>query len=119
MAKCYIMASISDVLQNEHAEMESAKDIMSSLSQMFADKSQLAKQNTLRNIMNSRMAKGQSIREHMLKMMDNFNVAEILGANIDMHQKVDMILETLPVSYNQFKLNYNMNKLNMDLTELM
>ena len=79
MAKCYIMASISDVLQSEHAEIESAKDIMTSLSKMFADKSWLAKQNALRNIMNARMAKGQSIREHMLKMMDNFNVAEILG----------------------------------------
>ena len=36
-----------------------------------------------------------------------------------MQSKVDMILETLPTSYNQFKLNYNMNKLDMDLTELM
>ena len=43
MAKCYIMASISDVLQNEHAEIESAKDIMTSLSKMFANNSRLAK----------------------------------------------------------------------------
>ena len=43
MAKCYIMASISDVLQSEHAEIESAKDIMTSLSKIFADKSWLAK----------------------------------------------------------------------------
>ena len=92
---------------------------MTSLSKMFADKSRLAKQNALRNILNAKMVEGQSGREHMLKMMDKFDVAEILGANIDMQSKVDMILETLPASYNQFKLNYNMNKLNMDLTELM
>ena len=55
----------------------------------------------------------------MLKMMDCFNIVEILGAEIDAESQTDMILETLPDSFNQFKLNFNMSKLNMTLSELM
>ena len=36
IAKCYIMATISDVLQQQHEGMESAVDIMMSLEEMFA-----------------------------------------------------------------------------------
>ena len=71
--------------------MEYAKDIMTSLSKMCANKSCLARQGALRTIMNARMSEGQSVREHMLKMIDNFNVAEILGVNTDIQSKVDII----------------------------
>ena len=33
--------------------------------------------------------------------------------------KIDIILESLPDSFNQFKMNYNMNKLNLTPTQLM
>lgn len=119
MAKCYMLASMSNVLQTQHEQMDTASDIMLSLSEMFADKSRPARQAALRTIMNTRMAEGTPVREHMLKMMDCFNEAEILGAEIDAGSQTDMILETLPESFNQFKLNFNMSKLDMTLSELM
>ncbi|PKI58981.1 hypothetical protein CRG98_020626 [Punica granatum] len=77
------------------------------------------KQAAMRAIMNARMAKGASVREHMLKMISHFNEAKILGANIDAQNQVDMVLETLLDSFNQLKLNYNMGNLNMTIPELM
>ena len=100
MAKCYMLASISNVLQTQHEQMDTAADIMLSLSEMFADKSRPARQAALRTIMNTRMAEGTPVRENMLKMMDCFNEAEILGAEIDARSQTDMILETLPESFN-------------------
>ena len=55
----------------------------------------------------------------MLKMIAHFNEAKILGANIDTESQIDMVLETLSESFSQFKLNYNMRKMNMTLPELM
>ena len=38
MAKCYILASISNVLQHQMQDVELASDIMLSLKKMFGDK---------------------------------------------------------------------------------
>jgi hypothetical protein len=46
---------------------------------MFADKSRPTRQEALRVIMNTRMAEGASVREHMLKMIATFEEAEVLG----------------------------------------
>ena len=56
------------------------------------------------------MAEGSSVREHCLTMIFNLNTLEVLGANIDGESQVDMILQSLPESFKEFKLNYNMKK---------
>uniref|UniRef100_A0A6I9QLS2 Uncharacterized protein LOC105036550 n=1 Tax=Elaeis guineensis var. tenera TaxID=51953 RepID=A0A6I9QLS2_ELAGV len=119
MARCYMLAFMSNVLQSKHKKMDSAYNIMRSLTKIFTDKSRPAKQATLRDIMNTRIAEGGSVREHMLKMIAHFNEAKILGANIDIESQIDMVPETLSESFSQFKLNYNMRKMNMTLPELM
>ena len=86
---------------------------------MFGDKSRPTRQTALRSIMNTRMAEGASVRDHLLKMIAAFEEAEVLGAMIDPESQIDMVLETLPDSFSQFKLNYNMSKMSMTLTELM
>ncbi|KAK4716291.1 hypothetical protein R3W88_014629 [Solanum pinnatisectum] len=68
MARCYILTSISNVLQHEHYYL---------------------------------------------------NELEILGTTIDKESKVEMILQTLPDSFHQFRLNYNMNKMDLCLAKLL
>ncbi|KAH9734858.1 Integrase catalytic domain-containing protein [Citrus sinensis] len=119
MAKCYILASISNILQTKHHNLETATEIMDSLQQMFGQSTRSARQAALKGIMNSKMGKGTRVRDHVLKMMDYLNEAEIQGAQIDDNSKIDLVLESLPETFKQFKVNYNMNKRNMTLTELM
>ena len=52
-------------------------------------------------------------------MISNLNTLEVLGANIDGESQVDMILQSLPESFKEFRLNYNMNKNIYSLFELM
>ncbi|XP_022869039.1 uncharacterized protein LOC111388537 [Olea europaea var. sylvestris] len=40
-------------------------------------------QGSIKEIMNTRMKLGASVRDHMLTMIGHFNVAEVLGADID------------------------------------
>ena len=83
MAKCYILASISNVLQHQMQDVELASDIMLSLKKMFGKQGCSAMQETIRQIYNIKMAEGNSVREHCLKMISNPNTLEVLGADID------------------------------------
>ena len=51
--------------------------------------------------------------------MGHISTAEVMGAKLDQEMKIDLILESLPNSFGQFKLNYNMNKLKLTPIELM
>ncbi|KAL5763245.1 hypothetical protein ACOSP7_019509 [Xanthoceras sorbifolium] len=51
--------------------------------------------------------------------MSYFNTAEINGGAIDEPSQVSIILTTLLKSFNQFKSNYGINKLQFSLTQLL
>ena len=91
-------------------DVELALDIMLSLKEMFGEQGCLARQDTMRLIQNTKMAQGTLVREHCLKMISYLNTLEVLGANIDGESQADMILQSLPKSFKEFKLNYNINK---------
>ncbi|KAH9651080.1 hypothetical protein KPL70_026615 [Citrus sinensis] len=65
------------------------------------------------------MGKGTRVCDHVLKILDYLNGAEIQGAQIDDNSKINMVLESLPKTFNEFMVNYSMNKRKMTLTELM
>ena len=94
MAKCYILASISNVLQHQMQDVELALDIILSLKEIFVEQGHYARQETLRQIYNIKMAEGTSVREHCLRMISHLNTLEVLGANIDGESQADMIVTT-------------------------
>ena len=118
MAKCYILASILNVLQHQMQDVGLASNIMLSLKEMFGEQGHSTRQETMRQIYNTNMAEGALVRQHCLKMIFNLNTLEVLGAKIDGESQVDMILQSLPKSFNEFRLNYNMNKKIYSLSEL-
>ena len=52
-------------------------------------------------------------------MISNLNTLEVLDVDIDGESQVDMILQSLPKSFKEFKLNFNMNKKIYSLSKLM
>ena len=115
----YILASILNVLQHQMQYVELALDIMLSLKEMFGEQGRSARQETIKQIYNTKMAEGTLVREYCLRMISNLNTLEVLGANIDGESQVDMILQSLPESFKEFRLNYNMNKKVYTFSELM
>ena len=83
MAKCYILASISNILQHQMQDVGLASDIMLSLKEMFGEQGHSTRQETMRQIYNTKMAEVTLVREHCLKMISNLNTLEVLGVNID------------------------------------
>ncbi|XP_050255104.1 uncharacterized protein LOC126700997 [Quercus robur] len=119
MAKCYIMASMNNVLQKQCQGLVTAKDMMLHLKEMFREQSRSARQTAMKNLMSTKMVEGAPVREPVLKMISFINELDMLGAEIDSETQVDAILASLPNSFNQFIMNYNMNKMEMTLSELL
>jgi uncharacterized membrane protein len=61
MTKCYIMASISNVLQHQMQDITLASDIMLNLKEMFGIQGCSARQDIMRTLLNTRMAEGTPI----------------------------------------------------------
>jgi hypothetical protein len=72
----------------------------------------------MRSIINIRVKPRIPERDHTLELIIHFNVVEDLGAEIKLETQIDMALETLPKMFSQLKVNYNMNTMEMSLTEL-
>ncbi|XP_042067204.1 uncharacterized protein LOC121810509 [Salvia splendens] len=119
MAKCCMLASMSTVLQHQHQGMNTATEIMNNLNNHFGTQNRAAKSLAFRSIMTKVMKEGTSVRDHVLEMMSHLNQIEILGGIIDPESQVTIILQSLPSSYQQFKLNFEMNKRAYTLAELL
>ncbi|KAL8091512.1 hypothetical protein AgCh_033945 [Apium graveolens] len=119
MSRCYILAAMSGVLQHQHQSMATASDMLFNLKELFGDQNRAARQVAMKALMNTQMAEGTPVRDHVLKMMLHLNEIEILGAELDGETQIDIILMSLSKSFEQFRLNYNMNKRQYSLAELL
>ena len=88
------------------------------LKDMCEDQGRPARQAAMRIVMSTKTTDGTPMQEHVLKMMDSVNELVVMGAEIDAESHIDIILKSLPNSFNNFKLNYNMNKMSLTLAEL-
>ena len=64
-------------------DVELALDIMLSLKEMFDEQGRSARQETMRQIYNTKMVEGTSVTEHCFRMISNLNTLEVLGTDID------------------------------------
>ena len=100
MAKCYIMASMTNALQKQCQGLVTAQDMMLHLKEMFGEQSRSARQIAMKNLMSTKMMEGTPVREHVLKMISFVNELDMLGVEIDSETQVDVILASLPDSFN-------------------
>ena len=102
MSRCYILASMSNILQHQHQSMLTTYEMVMNLKEMFGDHTRSARQKAMKDLMNTTMAETTPVRDHVLKMIGLLNELEILGAEIDEESQVDIILQSLPNSISNF-----------------
>ena len=118
-ARCYMLASMNDVLRKKHEDMETAYEIWESLQAMFGQQFDKFRHEATRSYMNAKMKKGASVREHVLNMINLMHEAEIHGITINKRTQVSVILKSLTLAFSQFTTNYVMNKLQYNMTQLL
>ncbi|RVW49665.1 Retrovirus-related Pol polyprotein from transposon TNT 1-94 [Vitis vinifera] len=67
----------------------------------------------------SSLAVNAQVGPHVLKMIDLIEQLEKLGCTLGKELSQDLILQSLPDSFSQFIVNFNMNKMSCDLHEML
>ena len=73
LARCYILASMSNVLQQQHESMLTAYDILLNVKEMFGEQGRAARQIAMKALLNTKMAEGSPVQEHVLKTISHLN----------------------------------------------
>ncbi|XP_077251908.1 uncharacterized protein LOC143891155 [Tasmannia lanceolata] len=119
MAKCYILGSMSNVLQQQHVRMATTAEIMLNLKELFGAQNHTISLIGIKGLVSTKMVEGTPVRDHMLKIMSFLNELDILGAIMDAKTQIDSVLASLPGSFKEFVMTYHINKLTMTLTKLL
>ena len=69
--------------------------------------------------LNTKIAEGTPVQDHVLKMISHLNKLEVLGAEVDGETQIDIVLMSLLESFNNFCFSYNMSKSHYSLAELL
>jgi hypothetical protein len=74
--------------------------------------------NTSKALFGSKLAKGAPVSPHVIKMIGYIESLQRLGFPLDENLTTNVILQSLPASFEPFLMNYHMNGLKKTLTEL-
>ncbi|KAL0283648.1 UNVERIFIED_CONTAM: hypothetical protein Sangu_2876700 [Sesamum angustifolium] len=73
---------------------------------------------TTKTFFGTKMAEESSVQSHGVKILSLVEKLEDLKAGLDNDTYIDVILQSLPLSYDPFIINYNMNGLEKSIHEL-
>jgi len=116
--KCIMLASMSSNLQRQHEDMNPS-EIIEHLKKMYGGQSRTARYQLSKTLFRSSLSENDQVGPHVLKMIDLIEQLEKLGCNIGKELSQDLILQSLPDSFSQFVVNFNMNKMDSDLHEML
>ena len=89
--------------------------MLQTLEGMFAKSTTSERQAATTDLINTCMTGGR-VKDHCLAMISHISGAEVIGEKFQREMKIDLILQSLLIKFNQIKVNYNMHK--MDLTQV-
>ena len=92
ISRCYILSSMSNVLQYQHQAMPTTYNMILSLKEIFGDQNCAARLVVMKDLLNIPMVEGTPMKDHVLKIVSLLNELEILGSNINGETQVDIIL---------------------------
>ena len=114
---CLMLATMSSELQKDLENME-AYDMIFNLKEMFQQQARQERYETTKALHSCKMAEGASVSAHILKKKGYIEHLDRLGFPLSQELATDLILNSLPDSYGQFIMNYNMKEMDKSISEL-
>ncbi|XP_039131865.1 uncharacterized protein LOC120268606 [Dioscorea cayenensis subsp. rotundata] len=111
----YMLAFMSSDLQSSHEKMSDARSVLLHLQELYGEHSRTARYEISRELFMAKMSEGGEVGEHVLKMISMIERLEALDFSMDYNLQVDLILQSLPDSFSQFIVNFNMNEIECTL----
>ncbi|KAL0440281.1 UNVERIFIED_CONTAM: hypothetical protein Slati_2511100 [Sesamum latifolium] len=112
-----ILASMTNEIQKQYDRLEDVPSIMLRMKDVYAFLTGILDMRD-KSIFGTKMAEGSSVHSHGVKMLSLVEKLEDLKAGLNNDTYIDVILQSLPPSYDPFIVNYNMNGLEKSIHEL-
>jgi gag-polypeptide of LTR copia-type len=104
-------------LQKRYEKM-SAHEMITDLTAVFAPHARVERYEASNLFFSAKMEEHSSMSEHVVKMSGYVQRLKTLECQIPDELAIDWVLQSLPPSYKQFVLNYNMHGMEKSLAEL-
>ncbi|KAK8690319.1 hypothetical protein V6N13_089013 [Hibiscus sabdariffa] len=115
---CLMLATMTPELQKQHEDMV-AYEMIQNLKEIYEWQARQERYETSKALFQCKMSEGSPVGAHVIKMMGYIQTLEKLGFALNDELAVDVVLQSLPDSFNQFVLNFNMNEINKTLPQLL
>ncbi|XP_019451730.1 PREDICTED: uncharacterized protein LOC109353823 [Lupinus angustifolius] len=94
-------------------------DIIAQLKKMYSAQSKIARYQLSKILFRSMLIVNAQVGPHVLKMISLMEQLEKLGCKLGKELSQDLIPQSLPDSFSLFIINFNMNKMDCDLHEML
>ncbi|KAK1697773.1 hypothetical protein QYE76_014470 [Lolium multiflorum] len=115
--QCAILCSLESDLQKRF-EHHDPHELMKELKTIFETHAAVECYEASKHFFSCMMEEGSSISEHMLAMTGHAKKLSDLGIVIPNRLGINRVLQSLPPSYKNFVMNYNMQNMNKEFPEL-
>ncbi|XP_066347593.1 uncharacterized protein [Miscanthus floridulus] len=112
-----MLACMNSELQKQY-ESTNPHDMIVGLRGMFKNQARVYRFNTSKAPFRSKLAEGAPVSPHVIKIIGYIESLQRLGFPLYDHLATDVILQSLPASFEPLIMNYHMNGLKKTLTEL-
>ncbi|KAL0439581.1 UNVERIFIED_CONTAM: hypothetical protein Slati_2441100 [Sesamum latifolium] len=113
-----ILASMANEIQKQYDRLEDVPSIMLRMKEVYVVPNRHIRYAAIKAFFGTKMAEGSSVQSHGVKMLSLVENLEDLKAELNNDTYIDVILQSLPPSYDPFIVNYNMNGLEKSIHEL-
>ncbi|KAL0313417.1 UNVERIFIED_CONTAM: hypothetical protein Sradi_5741000 [Sesamum radiatum] len=113
-----ILASMMNEIQKQYDRLEDVPSIMLRMKYVYAVPDRHIRYAATKVFFGTKMAEGSPVQSHEVTMLSLVEKLEDLKAGLNNDTYIDVILQSLPPSYDPFIVNYNMNGLEKSIHEL-
>ncbi|KAK8680586.1 hypothetical protein V6N13_109528 [Hibiscus sabdariffa] len=98
---CLMLATMTPELQKQHENMV-AYEMIQNLKEIYEGQARQERYETSKALFQCKMSEGSPVGAHVIKMMGYIQTLEKLGFALNDELAVDVVLQSLPDSFNQF-----------------
>ncbi|KAL0451492.1 UNVERIFIED_CONTAM: hypothetical protein Slati_1127300 [Sesamum latifolium] len=113
-----VLVLMTNDIQKQYDRHDDVQSIMLSMSHIYAIPDRHIRYAAIKVFFGTKIIKGSSVQEHRVKMHTLVEKLKDLKADLAKETYIDVILQSLPPSFDSFIVNYNLHRLDKDLHEL-
>ncbi|KAL0292362.1 UNVERIFIED_CONTAM: hypothetical protein Scaly_2593500 [Sesamum calycinum] len=105
-------------MQKQYDRLDNVASILQRMKEVYAIPDRHTRYMATKVFFRAKVTEGSSVQEHGVKMLSLVEKLEDLKARLENDTYIDMILQSLPSSYDPFIVNFNMKRLEKSINEL-